>query len=327
MRETTFGLPDIRLVRNYAYLVTGGQRMVSRSSFLLPYFWRMRCLKNFEGGAVMVKKILITLDSSPFTLVAMDHAIELGKVHNAEVTGMAIVHRRKLTNVGPIPIGGDYYAKNLRNFRLAETNKNIDEVIGSFKSTASEAGIDYRIERQDGDPFHLMVLQASKYDLIITGLRSMFDYDVVPEPRNLLWRMASAGVAPILAVGREFRPIRRVFVVYNQPLDPSSVLSKLLQLSLWPDVSLRVGFFGQQDSDSGKKLVVDVNAECSAHGYKVECKSLKGAAKTQMFLQAAEWKADLIAINEGSRRFLFKKIFNDNVMYAIQHSNTPLFLA
>ncbi len=274
----------------------------------------------------MVKKILMTLDSSPFTQAALGHAIELGRVHKAEVTGMAIVNRQRLANVGPIPIGGNSYAKNLRDFRFAETNSHIDEIIGTFKSTASRAGIDYRIERQDGDPFHLMVLHASRYDLIITGLRNIFDYGVVPEPRNLLWRMASAGVAPILAVGREFSPIRRVLVVYTRPLDSPSVLTKLLQLNLWPHVSIRVGYFGQEDAES-KKLLLDVTAECSAHGLNIECKFREGPAKAQLFLHAAEWKANLIAISEGSRRFLFKRVFNDDVMYAIQHSNTPLFLA
>lgn len=34
----------------------------------------------------MIKKILVALDSTPFTDVAVRHSIELGKSHNAEVT-------------------------------------------------------------------------------------------------------------------------------------------------------------------------------------------------------------------------------------------------
>ncbi len=274
----------------------------------------------------MVKKILVTLDSSPFTQVAVRHAVELGKIHDAEVTGMAIVHRRKLANVGPVPVGGTYYAKNLRQFRLAETNSHIDEVVEKFKSALSGAGVGHRIERQDGDPFHLMVLHASRYDLIITGLRSSFDYGVVREPRNLLCRMAGAGVAPLLAVGREFSPVRRVLVACDRATESSSVLSKFLQMRIWPDVSLRLVCFGHEDGES-KKLLLHVAAECSAHGFDAECTFLKGSGKTQLLLHAAEWKADLIAISEGPRRFLIGKVFNDSVMYVIQHSNTALFLA
>ncbi len=273
----------------------------------------------------MVKKILMTLDKSPFSKVAMDHAIQLGKFHKAEVTGMAIVHRRRLTNVGPVPIGANCCAKSLRKFRFDETKNHINKIVSSFKSSASDAGIDHRIELQDGDPFHLMVLHASKYDLIITGLRKIFDYDVVPEPRNLLWRIASAGVSPILAVGQEFNPIRRVFVAYTQPLDSANILTKLLKLKIWPDVSIRLGYFSENGAEP-KDLLLEATSECSTHGLNIECKSLKGPAKENLFLQAKEWDADLIAINGSVRRFFFRRVFNDNVMFAIRHSNKPLFL-
>jgi nucleotide-binding universal stress UspA family protein len=167
----------------------------------------------------MIKKILVTLDGSPFTDVAVRHSIELGKFHNAEGTGIAIVHVKKLANVGPVSIGSGHYATKLRQSRLSETVARVDQIIGKFESAVSGSGVNYRVEREKGNPFRLMVSHARNQDLVVTGLRNGFDYGVVSESKNLLCRMVRAGIAAILAVGTEFNPIRRVLVVYDKAMN------------------------------------------------------------------------------------------------------------
>jgi nucleotide-binding universal stress UspA family protein len=274
----------------------------------------------------VVKRILVTLDDSPFTDVAVRHSIELGKIHNAEVTGIAIIHVKKLENVGPVPIGGGYYAKKLRQFRLAKTITHVDQIISKFESTVSGSGIHYRVEREKGNPFRLLVSYASNQDLIITGLRSVFDYGVVNESKNLLYRMARAGVGPIFAVGTEFNPIHKVLVVYDKVMNSSSALKKLLQLQLWPDVSIRIVCFGGEDEKS-RTLLLDATTDCSVQGFDAEIQFVEGPAKTQLFKHAKEWKTDLIVLGNSSRSFLARQVFGDAMVSAIQLSEKALFLA
>lgn len=273
----------------------------------------------------MVKKILVTLDNSPSTDTAIRHSIEIGKFHNAEVTGITFVHVKKLENVGPVPIGAGYSAKNLREFRLTETNTYVDEVINKFESALSGSGLNYRIEREKGDPFRFMISFAKYQDLLITGLRSIFDYGVVREPKNLLRRLASAGIGPIFAVGAEFNPIRRVLVAYDGSMNLSGPLNKFIQLKIWPDVFIRIVHFDREDEKS-KKFLLDMAEDCIVNGFKTEVESIEGPAKTQLLKHASEWKADLIVMGNSSRSLLARRVFGDLTMHAIEHSEKPLFL-
>ena len=273
----------------------------------------------------MIKKILVTLDSSPFTETAVRHTIEIGKSHNAEVTGITVVHTKKLENVGPVPIGAGHSAINLRQFRLKETITHIDEIIKKFESVLSGSGLIYRVIREKGDPLRLMVSYATHQDLIITGARSIFNYDVVEEGQDLLCRMLSVGIGPFFAVGGEFNPIRRVLVAYDGSMNSRRALNKFIQLKIWPDVSIRIIHFGGEDEKS-KKLLLDATQECSAQGFNAESLSLEGPAKTQLLKHAEEWRADLIVIGNRPRSLLSRQVFGDATKYAIEHSEKSLFL-
>jgi nucleotide-binding universal stress UspA family protein len=274
----------------------------------------------------VIKKILVTLDDSPFTDVAVKHAIELGKFHNAEITGITIIHVKKLQNVGPVSIGGGYYAKRLGQFRLAKTITHIDQIISKFESSISESGVNYLVERGKGNPLRFMASYARNQDLVVTGLRNVFDYGVVSESKNLLYRMVRAGVGPIYAVGTKFHPVHKVLVVYDKGMNSSSALNKFLQLQLWPDMSMRVVYFDGEDEKS-RMLLLDAARDCSAQGFNAECQSMEGPTKTQLFKHAAEWGADLIVLGKSSRSFPTTRVFGDIMMWAIQHSEKALFLA
>jgi nucleotide-binding universal stress UspA family protein len=274
----------------------------------------------------MIKKILVTLDSSPFTETAIRHTIEIGISHNAEVTGIAVVHTKKMENVGPVPIGAGHSAKNLRQFRLKETIIHIDEIMGKFESALSGSGLTYRSIREKGDPLRVMVSYATHQDLIITGARSILNYGVVEERQDLLCRMLNAGIGPFFAVGAEFNPIRRVLIAYDGSVNSRRALNKFSQLKIWPSVSIRIIYFGGEDEKS-KKLLLDATEEFSAQGFSTESLSILGPAKKQLVKHAEEWSADLIVIGNRPRGLLSRQVFGDTTTYAIEHSEKALFLA
>jgi len=92
----------------------------------------------------MILKILLGLDSTPSTDVSIRQCTELTKQHNAELTGIAVVNVKKLENVGSYPIGGGFYAKRLREFRLKTSDEYIEQAIMNFESTSRAAGVNPR---------------------------------------------------------------------------------------------------------------------------------------------------------------------------------------
>lgn len=48
----------------------------------------------------MIKKILIGIMGTPFTGIAIQRAIELAKLHSAKLTGVTVLDRERLDQVG-----------------------------------------------------------------------------------------------------------------------------------------------------------------------------------------------------------------------------------
>ena len=95
----------------------------------------------------MLKRILVALSGTPFTPVAVKHAVELAKWHEAEVTGVTVVDLDRLSDVGPRPMGGAAAAASLAEHRIAITRERIEEEIANFQRACEEADIKYVVDR------------------------------------------------------------------------------------------------------------------------------------------------------------------------------------
>jgi hypothetical protein len=86
-----------------------------------------------------------------------------------------------------------------------------------------------------------MISLARYHDLMIFGLRSIFEYDIsFEEPKDSLARLISAGVRPLIAVSDKFRPIQKVLIAYSGSMESVKTMKLFVQLRLWPYVKLKI---------------------------------------------------------------------------------------
>ena len=274
----------------------------------------------------MIKRILLGLGGTPFTDVAIQRAVELSKMHGALITGVTVVDTKSLKQVGPVPPGGAAYAAKLREKRLAISEERIEGAIEQFKSQCKEAAIPFKVERETGDPFGMMIAHSRYNDVTIFGLKSLFDYGFTMEPRDALIRLVSQGVRPIIAVSPEFRKVRRVLIAYSGSMESAKAMRRFVQLSLWPKVQLRIVHFGQPN-DNTIRLLKDARGYCSDHGYTNETDLVEGSPRTQLIEYAREHDLDLIVMGNSIRSLLMRHLLGDTVLHTIQLSDRPLFLA
>jgi len=71
-----------------------------------------------KGGTFMLNRILVGLAGTEYTTPAIQHAIALASTNDAEVTGVTVIDEQRLTRVGPVPVGGGAYAKDLAEDRM-----------------------------------------------------------------------------------------------------------------------------------------------------------------------------------------------------------------
>lgn len=273
----------------------------------------------------MIKRILVGLGGTPFTPTAIRYAVELAQVQQAEVLGMTVIDRRRLGALTKAT--GTAHDAVYEMKRLDATREKQEQAIADFERACTNAGLRYAVTQESGDPFEAMISQSRYYDLMIFGLRSLFDYDVAgAAPTDVLTRLVSRGVRPILAVSQEYRPIQRALLAYSGSMESAKAIRRFMQMQLWPELSVKVVTF-EHTLEIANGLLTDVASYCRSYGCNTEVEHVAGSAKEHLLQHATAWQADVIVVGNSVKRLWLKKFFGETAMHAIQYANVPLFLS
>ncbi len=272
----------------------------------------------------MIKRILVGLSGTAFTPSAIQHAVDLARLHDASLTGVTLVDLGRLANVGPIPMGGGAAASEIIEHRLAVTEQRVRQTIEQFERACREARIPHQVCQETGDPFTQLMARWRYHDLTIFGLRGLFEYGVVHNPDDQVIRLIARGVRPIIAVGEEFRLIRRVMIAYNGSMESANTMKRFAQLQLWSDMTIRIVYCNRERPCPS--LLDDARAYCADHGLNVETEYIQARPTESLLEHAADWQADMIALGSTARARLFRHMMGDTALHLIRNAHLPLFL-
>ena len=254
----------------------------------------------------MLKRILVGPGGTEYTVTAIKQAVALAIAHDAEVTGVSIIDEGRLTYSGPVPIG--------------------EWAVQQFTEACRAPGVRHQVLREEGEPFSVMIDQARYHDLMIFSLRSLFEFDLVPDPHDALVRLVQAGVRPLIAVSKEFSPVQKVLIAYSGSMESAKAMKRFVEMRLWPEAKLRIVTFEHQ-ADTAEQLVGDAADYCRAHGFEPEEAFVPESPKDHLLPYAEEWGADLIVVGNSAKNLLLRRIFGETALHVIRNSDRPLFLA
>lgn len=276
----------------------------------------------------MIKKILLGLGGTPYTTAAMQRAIELAKRFDAEITGVTVIDLERLTKVR---LAREETIPDAIQ-RVVLTRDRIEETISAFESACAAEGIKYQVKQEEQEAsFDLMISLARYHDLMIFGLRSIFEYNVsivdlsIEEPKDTLARLIAAGVRPIIAVADTFQPVRKVLIAYSGSMESAKTMKRFAQLRLWPDAKLKIVTY-QSSEDKARRLLHDASEYCRAHGFHVEHESNPGSPKDLLLPLATQWQADMIVLGNSAGHLLAKRLLGETALHIIRNADRPLFL-
>ncbi len=273
----------------------------------------------------MIKRILVGLAGTPYTPFAVARAIELANEHQAEITGVTVVDVNDLGRVGPVPLGGAAAARELREFRLEVAQEQVERATADFESACGKAGVTCTVRREEGNPFSTIASCARYHDLMVFGLKGLFEHGVVRDPHDALVRLVGEGVRPLLAISTDVRPIQRVLVAYSGSMESAKTIKSFAQSRLWPKAQVRVVTF-EHAVEVAEQLVGDAADYLRAHGFEPEETYVPSSPKHALLPYAAEWGADLIVAGNSAKNLLLRRAFGETALNLITSSDRPLFL-
>lgn len=277
----------------------------------------------------MVKRILVGLGGTRFTDAAIRHAVELSRRHRAVLTGATVVDPSWLESGSPSPEGSPH-TQQLRRIGMSVTREGVDAAIERFCESCVEAEVPHQVLVEHDRPFDVLVSQARYNDLMIFGMRSIFDYALHGEaeydPTRIATRLIGEGVRPILAVAAQYRAIRRAFIAYSGSMESAKAMKHFVQLGVAPDVALKIFAF-DLPVEQGAEMLDDAAEYCRSYGFDPETDYAAAPPNEQLLAEADKWGADLIVMGNSARTLFLRKIFGETAIHALQAAEVPLFLS
>lgn len=163
-------------------------------------FWRKAMNQRIE-------QVVLGIASGPGMDAAICHAVELAKAHQVDLAGLAIIDTKTLHNVGPVPVGGNYYAAQLRNTLTAGARRRVAETVEIVEETAVQAGVRFGLDVEEGDPIPILRDRLTTGVALVLPRHAWFDHGLADRKIAPMSRLARHRIAPSNQPGDDDAPI------------------------------------------------------------------------------------------------------------------------
>jgi nucleotide-binding universal stress UspA family protein len=228
--------------------------------------------------------------------------------------------------MGPIPIGAGESARELREHREKQMREVLDKAVAHFQQSCQSAGVKHDVIRESGDAFGAIISDSRYCDVVVCGLRNLFAHGIVDEPPNELVRLVEEGVRPLIAVGEEYREIKRVLIAYSGSTESAKTMKRFIEQRHWPQATLKIVTF-DSDREAGNERLAKAHRYCQLHGFQAEVETVEKSPSDSLLPYAQGWNADLIVLGNSARRLLLRRIFGETALNVVALADRPLFLS
>lgn len=274
----------------------------------------------------MIKRILVGLCDVDHTVAATSRAVELARSHDAILTGVTLFDVEGLDPAEPMPIGAGALAKELGEARRQEAKEVIARATAHFEKCCEMANVPFQVIEETGDPLTALIYHSRYHDLMITGVRGLFEHGVIDEPTDELAHLVQEGVRPIVVVAKQDRPINSVLIAYSGSMQSAKTMRRFVQMRLWPEATLRIVTFSKNVA-AGEERLEQAVLYCRAHGLEPKTECVQSPPMHELLPYAAEHRADLIVLGNSARNMLLRKILGETALHVMRNTDRALFLA
>jgi nucleotide-binding universal stress UspA family protein len=273
----------------------------------------------------MIRRILLALGREFYAETVIRRGVELARRHGAQLTAVAVLDLEfwKGSWESAVPAGEFARRMEARPWRAAERRR--DDLTDRFTRACTSAGVPHRMIHPDADPLARLVAEARYHDLLVFGLRGLFDQAVVPDPEAAIAWLIRHDVSPIVAVGPEYREVRRVLIAYHGSAQSADAMKRFIQLRPWPEADVRIAAF-EAAAAAADDLLDAARDYCRAHDVEPELLRGAGPAHRELLPLAARHDADLLVLADSYRSLLLHTMLGDTTRHIIRHADRPLFL-
>lgn len=172
----------------------------------------------------MLKSILIGLDGSAYSDVAVELGIQWAKRFEALLVGLGIVDQPTICKPEAVPLGGAVYKKERDALLVAEGRGKVGEFLERFAARCTAAGVACQAVEDVGVPYVEILRESHRYDLVLLGHETHFHFETSDAADDTLWHVLRSESRPVVVAPAQLHPGRSVVVAYNASLQADRAL-------------------------------------------------------------------------------------------------------
>ncbi len=299
----------------------------------IPRFDKTLLTKNHQSKEKnMIKSILIPLDPSPYTDSAIEVGCRMAKYHGAQLTGLVILDIPGIEKqIGPIPIGGSYYADKLEEKHTKHAQERIDQLSHKFRAKCEAAGVKHAETQNQGSPSDRILHESLFYDMVITGLRTHFHFETKDKPGRSLHELLEESITPIYGVPKDLiipdidSEKIKVLIPFNGSLPSAKALQRFAQFMI-PDLTQPRLIISHDDEDVASSMLSHAKDYLELHGFK----NISTDWTTDDIIDSCkdsllDW-ADVVVVGAHSKRGLFDFMVGSLTEHLIKWNKKPVLI-
>ena len=273
----------------------------------------------------MLKRILIPLEEYDYSKVAIEYGVNLATGGNCELIGLSILDIPSIEkSIGPVPIGGTYYASKEEKIKKEEEDNIAKKVIHEFETICRSKNIPHKIVQQEGNPEEIIIEYSQYHDLVIMGWKTSFQYGEQKDKR-LQHGVISHGICPVIIIPKIYQDIKKILLCYDGKKQSSKAIHKFVQFGIYKNqqfILLNIN----DDLETGEKLLDKMGEYLNSWKVSYQKVCLKGHPKEVISSYIQENAIDLLVLGAHGNYSITNFFFGSTTQKLIKNADHPLFI-
>jgi nucleotide-binding universal stress UspA family protein len=234
-------------------------------------------------------------------------------------------------SIGPIPMGGLYYAEKIELAMKVEASQRIEQLLEKFRRQCEDKGIAYREAHLQGCPSKQILKESIFYDIVFIGLRTYFHFETSQKPGDSLWTIVKESITPILGIPKMFAfsndPANKTKVLIAFDGSPLSAraLQRFVQI-IKPETAKITLLNSSDNKKIGEHLLNQAEIYLNAHGIKEIIKEWTDEDIIQVVEENYYNRADMFVVGAHAHEGLFDFMVGSLTKHLVERAEKPVLI-
>lgn len=171
-----------------------------------------------------LRSILVGLDGSDYSDVATELGIRWAGRSGGMLIGLGVIDAPNISRPTAAPLGALHFAAHAQEVQLEHERQRVEQFLSRFSIRCAEAGIPCKLLEREGCPHERLLAEAQRYDMVMMGRQTYFEYETNDQPDNTLTEVLKNSPRPVVTVPASLPNGDSIVIAYDGSLQAARAL-------------------------------------------------------------------------------------------------------